>query len=133
LISFNKFLKPDKRINADNIDKKSINKNNGFDFDKDSGFRSLLINNLYFHPTKLTEKGVSSLRNNLLIERNNYIKINKIQLNRFRIVRRGFIFNYIFGRRFRSTLLYNQRTNHLLLNKFRLFAILLEIAVEILI
>jgi hypothetical protein len=78
LISFNKFLKSSKRISADNIGEKSINKNNGFDFDEDGGFKPLLIDNLYFYPAKLIEKGVSGLRNSLLIERNNYIKVDKI-------------------------------------------------------
>jgi hypothetical protein len=78
LIPFNKLLKSDKYISADNIDKESISKNNDFGFDKNSDFKSLFINNLYFHPAKLAEKGVSNLRNNFFIERNNYIKIDRI-------------------------------------------------------
>jgi hypothetical protein len=78
LIPFSEFLKSGKRIGADNIDEESINKNNGFGFDKDSDLRSFLISNLYFYSAKLAEKDVSGLHNNFFIKRNNYIKINKI-------------------------------------------------------
>jgi hypothetical protein len=97
----------DKYIGADDIDEESVNKNDGFDFDKNGDFRFFLINNLYFYPAELTEKGVSDLRNGFLIERNNYIKVNRIQFNRLKIVRRGFIFDCIFNRRFHSILFDN--------------------------
>jgi hypothetical protein len=90
LIPFSKFLKSGKRIGADDIGEELINKNDGFDFGEDGGFRFLLVSNLYFHSAELAEKDISGLRNDLLIERNNYIKIDKIQFNRLRIVRRDF-------------------------------------------